>query len=496
LTLVVVLACGAAMLTASLRWLRIAQREHYLAGSVTRFSLRWWFATPLGAALAVAATLAVPVTLWWTAAGLAVAAVETLGPPGLGLRGRTSSLAWTDRLRRLAAGVAVVVSVGIAAGLLVHPVITVALALLLPAVIDLLLALLAPLEGRLGQPWVDRAAEALRTSGATVVAITGSYGKTSTKGYIAHLLGGVRRIVASPASFNNRMGLARAINENLGGGVDVFVAEMGAYGPGEIAELCSWIPPTVGVITAIGPVHLERFGSEDRIVAAKAEILAKAETAVLNVDDARLAALADSEAGRLRVIRAGSDSGDVVVSPHGSVLVGGAVIGTAPSTVHPTNLACALGVAVALGVDLDRVADRLATLPQPPHRRTVATGAGGARIIDDTFNANPAGARAALSSLMQLGVSGRRVVVTPGIVELGKRQAAENRALGEAAAREADVLIVVGRTNRKALVEGAREGAAAVMVMETRDEAVEWVRTNLGPKDAVLYENDLPDHYP
>lgn len=496
MSLFVVLACAAAMLVGSLRWLRIAQREHYLAGSVTRFSLRWWFATPLGTPLAVAATLAVPVTLRWTAAGLVVAAVETLGPPGLRLRGRTSSLAWTGRLQRLAAGVGTLVVAGVAAGLLVHPVVTVALALLLPAAVDLLLALLAPLEGRLGRPWVERAAEALRTSGATVVAITGSYGKTSTKGYVAHLLGGVRRVVASPASFNNRMGLARAINENLGGGVDVFVAEMGTYGPGEIADLCSWIPPAVGVITAIGPVHLERFGSEDRIVAAKAEILATAETAVLNVDDGRLAALADSEEGRLRVIRAGSESGDVVVSPDGSISVGGLVIGTAPSTVHPTNLACALGVAVALGVDPDRVADRLATLPEPPHRRTVATGASGARIIDDTFNANPAGARAALSTLTQLEIPGRRVVVTPGIVELGRRQATENRAFGEAATRGADVLIVVGRTNRKALLEGAREGPGAVMVMETRDEAVEWVRSNLGPEDAVLYENDLPDHYP
>src|SRR6202035_5977429 len=95
----------------------------------------------------------------------------------------------------------------------------------------------------------------------------------STKGYAAHLLGGSLTVVASPASFNNRAGLARAVNEHLTQGTEVFVAEMGTYGRGEIAELCSWVRPDVAVITAVGPVHLERFGSEERVLEAKAEIL-------------------------------------------------------------------------------------------------------------------------------------------------------------------------------------------------------------------------------
>jgi UDP-N-acetylmuramoyl-tripeptide--D-alanyl-D-alanine ligase len=114
-------------------------------------------------------------------------------------------------------------------------------------------------------------------------------------------------------------------------------------------------------------------------------------------------------------------------------------------------------------------------------------------VIDDTFNANPAGARVALSALAATGAA-RRVLVTPGMVELGRRQAPENRRLAEAAAEQATDLVIVGLTNRRALVSGA-EGRAVVLVGD-RAAAVDWVRSNLRSGDAVLYENDLPDHYP
>src|SRR5207249_5358377 len=115
--------------------------------------------------------------------------------------------------------------------------------------------------------------------------VAGSYGKTGTKNAVAHLVAGSMQVVATPRSFNNRAGLARAVNEGLAPGTDVFVGEMGTYGPGEIAELVSWCPPDIAVITAIGPVHLERMRNEDVVLRAKAEILEPASVAVLNVDD-------------------------------------------------------------------------------------------------------------------------------------------------------------------------------------------------------------------
>ncbi|MFP3915218.1 MAG: Mur ligase family protein [Actinomycetota bacterium] len=489
LLVVAVLAVAGAV--GSLRWLRVAQREHYLAGSATRFALRWWRLHSMNVTLLLMGVGAILGMALDPLSGLVAAAVAFLGPLGLGLRGRTSPLAWTGRMRRLAATTWALVLVAALAGWLTHPAVTAAAVLGVHLLVDAALALLAPVERRLGKPWVDRAADALRRSGATVVAVTGSYGKTSTKGHIAHLLGETRRVLASPASFNNRMGLARAINEHLAGGIDTFVAEMGTYGPGEIAELCSWIPPDVAVITAIGPVHLERFGSEERIVEAKSEILERASVAVLNVDDPRLRRVADRERERRRVLAVGSRDADVVVDGE-TVTVDGRLVGRVPASAHPTNVGCAVAVALALEVPEEVIGARLAGITEPEHRLTVSRSPSDVLIIDDTFNSNPAGAEAALQALGKIGEGGRRVVITPGMVELGSRQHEENVRFAARAEEVADRVLVVGRTNRPALVEGA-PGAIPVA---TREEAVEWVRRHLGSGDVVLYENDLPDHYP
>jgi UDP-N-acetylmuramoyl-tripeptide--D-alanyl-D-alanine ligase len=367
----------------------------------------------------------------------------------------------------------------------------------LPGIIDAALALLGPIESQLGDKWVDLARSRLAASGAKVVAITGSYGKTTTKGYLGHLLSGRFRVMTTPASFNNRMGLARAINEHLSPGVEVFVAEMGTYGPGEIADLCSFVPPEIGVITAIGPVHLERFGSVEAIVAAKREILALTRVAVMNVDDEFLARVADEEAGHRKVVRvsARDTTADVSVVGH-TLRIGPTEYGPVGPEVFATNLACAVGAAIELGVPAHEIARRLDDLPVAPHRRQVATSERGIAIIDDTYNSNPEGAAAALARLLAVPGSGRKAVVTPGMVELGDRQEEENRRFAHLAVSQATDLVVVGRTNRSALLRGAESGKAAVTVVTSRAEAVNWVRSHLRPGDAVLYENDLPDHYP
>ena len=497
----VVAAAVAAAAIDGLRWLRVAQREHYLAGSTTRFARRWAAVGPgpLRVAALVTATVATP---RWPAVGLLAAVLVVAGPPGLALRGRTSRLAWTRRLKTLAAvwvGLHVaVVALGVVAG--AGPVVAVASAVLVPVLIDAALVLTGPVERRLGLRWVEEAAARLRQVAPRVVAITGSYGKTTTKGYVAHLAGATRSVVATPASFNNRSGLARAVNEHLTPGTDVFVAEMGTYGKGEIAELCRWFPPDIAVICAIGPVHLERMGTEDAIVVAKSEILSTAGVAVLNVDHPGLARLAgeQSAAGRrVRRCSANDPAADVSVVG-GRLVVDGREVAQVPvEGVHPGNLACAAAVAVELGVPDAVLAERVSGLPTPPNRLTASTAASGAVVLDDTYNANPAGSVVALAALARHGApGGRKVVVTPGMVELGRRQVEENRRFGAAAADAATHLVVVGHTNRRALLAGAADGPAEVVVVATREQAVAWVRQHVSEGDAVLYENDLPDHFP
>ena len=471
----VTVAAGAlACVPAGLRWLRVAQREHYLAGSCARFAARWWTVTPLnlvGALVAVAAAVA---TLVWPVAGVvhrrggrrrAARAVDPgthlgagLDPPaahpgdGVGRpRGGGGGHRRPGRAGRRPGG-------GGRAGSS-----------------RCWWTWGAPSSPRWSAAWPSGSSTTpsarLARVAPTVVAITGSYGKTSTKNYVAHLVRGTRSVVATPASFNNRAGLARAVNEHLADGTEVFVAEMGTYGPGEIADLCRWCPPTVAVLTAIGPVHLERFGTEERIVEAKAEIAVPATDVVLQVDDPRLAALADRLEGEgKRVWRASAADAatEVAVVPgadgtRATVSVDGAVVAAdvpLPTGVQPTNLACALAVALALGVPVEAAAGRLADLPPVAHRLQSVRSPSGFEVLDDTYNSNPAGARAALSALARTGTGGRRVVVTPGMVELGRRQRQENRLLGAEIARAADDLVVVGRTNRRALLAGAASAPA------------------------------------
>ena len=546
---------------AASRWLRVAQREHYGVGRTSRFARRWWLLDRNNRVLALGAAVGVVLSgaFWWAPAITAVAVA--VGPQGLEIRGRTSPLAWTRRLATAATTLALLWLVLVGVGLLVGLAAPVVAVLLfgMPLWVDISLAVLAPLEALLSRRWVHRAQQRLDHIDPVRVAVTGSYGKTTIKGYLRQLVEGTRSVVATPASFNNTAGVCRSVNEHLMPGSEVFVAEMGTFGPGEIAAMTRWVRPSVSILASIGPVHLERFGSLDRIVAAKAEIFATSRTAILNIDAYGLRAEADRlAASGLRVIRCSTQdpSADVTVLPADAppnvpagatrpaqtapddaggvgfdvtfneavvprrITVFGREITVRPlGDAAPANVACAVAAASVLGVSDADIASRLCDLPTPEHRRSSGRSPGGVIVIDDTYNSNPAGARAALGKLANTE-AGRRVVVTPGMVELGRSQAHENRLLGEHAAQVADDVLIVGRTNRTALLGGAAgwdnatarratrgrnarslvhdrtAGRATVRCMADRDEAVRWVRAHLRDGDAVLYENDLPDHYP
>ena len=507
ITLVATVACLVATGLAGLRWLRVAQREHYLPGSCCRFALRWWFGLGFNRLLAVGALVNVMLSMVAPPFALLVALPVAVGPFGLRLQGTAPGpLRWTRRLRTLAAvwtGLCLA-AVGLGALLGVPAAVAALVAAGAPAFLDAALACAAPFEQRLARTFVDQATEKLRTIAPTVVAITGSYGKTSTKGYAAHLVAGSRSVVASPASFNNSAGLARAVNENLTPGTEVFVAEMGTYGPGEIAELCQWVRPTIAAITAIGPVHLERMRSEEVIARAKAEIFSTADVCVLNVDSPWLAPMVEPlQAAGKRVIRCSSldAAADVFAAYDADALVvhvaGRELARVEGSDAAPTNVAVAVALAREVGVPPEVLARRLGDLPTASNRRSVTKGSTGATFIDDTYNANPAGAVAALTTLGHYADKAAGVVVvTPGMVELGERQAGENERFAAAASEVATDIVIIGSTNRKALQAGAHQGRARVVLVDDRAAATAWVKENTGPDHVVLFENDLPDHFP
>jgi len=296
----------------------------------------------------------------------------------------------------------------------------------------------------------------------TVVAITGSYGKTTTRQYLAHLLAQRHATLASPASFNNVMGLSRAVNEGLVPGTEVFVAEMGTYGPGEIRALCELFPPDIAVLTAIGEMHLERMKDREGVLKAKAEITEKARAVVVHADDDLLRRLAaECEARGQQVLRCSVTdiAADIaIVDEHlyaGGVDLGGVHL---PESVHPGNVACAVGAAVALGDDPAMLTGRLASLPTVAHRLEPVELPDGSWILDDTYNSNPAGAREAVRRAVALGgrSQGSVHVVTPGMVELGRVQAERNAELAhDVAASGVSTLVVVGRHQRPGAAPGS-----------------------------------------
>ena len=515
---VLAIAMAAGFVAQMLRWLRVLQREHYEPASMRRFLGRW-SSPSVGSTKSVErAKLKHPVTLTHVLlVALAVALVTRIDwltavvsafygvfcPQGLSIKGRTGQLQWTRRLKTVA-GATVLAALTIVGLGLASPrpwLAAVAVVWAVPLLLDFTARALEPYERRQAQKFVDQATVRLKRIAPKVIAITGSYGKTSTKNHLTDLMGGDEGVVASPRSFNNRAGLSRTINENLADSTRVFIAEMGTYGPGEIRALCEWCPPEIAVVTAIGPVHLERMKSMDVIEQAKFEITERASSVVVNVDDSRLAQWPERlvyEGKRVRT--AGSQSEEasvrVIAQPtRWEILIDGRVLTEmAPlSGVQPTNLACALAAALEAGVDEEQLVARIVRVSAVANRANVVTASSGVVVIDDTFNANPASAASALRVLSGLNVSGRRVVVTPGLIELGSDQHAENLVLGRKAEAIGAELVVVGRTNTVALQTGFGK---PVRRFDTREAAVTWVRSALVIGDGVLYLNDLPDHYP
>lgn len=512
------LLLSAAFVAQQLRWLRVLQREHYEPRSMVRFLGRW-SSPPLASAKASrSARNKRPITpthvaLLFLLLGaflssdiiliLTTVAYGLICPWGLSIKGRTSKLQWTRRLRVIAGLstlLAIIVScLGVVAPR--HWLLGCLVVWAVPPLLDVTTRLLAPYERRNAQKFVDQAVKRLQRVRPRVIAITGSFGKTSTKNHLADLLRGDGGVVASPRSFNNRAGLSRTINENLADGTRVFIAEMGTYGPGEISELCSWCPPEIAVITAIGPVHLERMKSLEVISQAKFEITESATTVILNGDDPLLRNWIEPLRKAGKTVRlAGTQSNDLDVqirttSSSWTVLVHGEEVATiAPLTsVQPTNLACAVAAALEVGALTSELAQRLSQVTVVANRANVVLAPSGVLVIDDTFNANPASAASALALLRSQELTGKRYVVTPGLIELGPTQWTENLKLARSVEASGAQLVIVGRTNARALENGFD---GPVQRFDTRDEAVAWVREVLIAGDGVLYLNDLPDHYP
>lgn len=337
----------------------------------------------------------------------------------------------------------------------------------------------------------------------SVVGITGSSGKTSTKDLLAQVAPMVGPTVAPVGSFNTEIGVPLTVLR-AGPETRVLVLEMGARGVGHVAELCAIAPPDIGIVLNVGTAHVGAFGSVDAIVSAKGELveaLSAKGVAVLNADDPLVAAMAERTLAPVvrfgRAADADVRAEDVVVTPGGRaefVLV--TPEGAAPVRLrlvgehHVANaLACAAG-ARALGLEVRDVADALSeAVPLSRWRMEVVDRADGVTVVNDAYNANPESVRAALDALVAVAGERRTWAVLGEMRELGDDHDAEHEAAGRVVARHRiDRLVVVGEAARPMLrgaTLGGSAGEESVLVPDV-DAAVDLLRREVLPGDVVL----------
>ena len=328
-----------------------------------------------------------------------------------------------------------------------------------------------------------------------VIAITGSYGKTTTKNILYDILSKKYRVLTTPRSHNTPIGIALALNNANLDDYDVFIAEMGARHLGDIAELCEICPPDISLITGICGQHLETFLNFQNIVKAKGEILPATKERTIIADDA-FELFADYPNEKVRCDAATDIKADRTGTEF-TLTLGGEKrrVKTKLLGEHSAgNLALAAQGAYSLGMTADEICAAIPEIDYIEHRLQLIEN-GGVNILDDGYNSNVKGARAALKVLKYF--DGRKVVVTPGLVELGVLEEDENTALGKELVGF-DLVILVGDTLVKFVENGYKAAGGdtdKIKVKTSIFEAQEELKGYLQSGDTVLFLNDLPDIY-
>lgn len=346
------------------------------------------------------------------------------------------------------------------------------------------------------------AGEVRRRVDPTVVAITGSVGKTTTKDLTAAALAAGRRTVAARGSYNNELGVPLTLL-SLDSATEALVVEIGARGVGHIASLTPLVSPDVAIVTAVAGVHLELFGDIDTVARAKSELvqaLSEDGIAVLNADDPRVAAMA--ERTHAQVVGYAVDGADAAVTAHDLRLDrvarptfrvtspwGEAEVTLPVAGRHQVgNALAALAAAGSIGVDLEAAAAALADAPVSDWRGAVVE-AGGVVILNDAYNANPTSVVAAVDMLTSVERTGRTWAVLGVMAEIGDTSETEHRRVGRSCAEQGvDRLVVVG-DEAAPMAEGAREAGMpdeAVTSVEDAEAALAALRGSVDPGDVVL----------
>lgn len=367
-----------------------------------------------------------------------------------------------------------------------------------------------PIEKGIDQHYINDAVRILKEMpDLKIIGVTGSYGKTSVKYFLSTLLSCRYNVLHTPGNYNTTLGVVRTIREQMKPFHEIFICEMGAREVGDIKEICDLVHPDYGIITSIGPQHLQSFHTIENIIGTKFEL------ADAIPEDGKVFLNYDNEYIRTHKINKNVISYgtveedidfrayDIEVSPRGSSfkmkdengeeyefhtrLVGNHNV---------QNIAGAIAVAHTLGIPMEKLKYPVKQLESVEHRLQLKKQ-GNRIILDDAYNSNKNGFEAALDTLAMF--KELRILMTPGMVELGEKQYDENKEVGVYAADKCDYAVLIGKEQTKPIQDGLLEAGFAqnkMIVVDTLQEAFQMVNAIPDEKQkVVLIENDLPDNY-
>ena len=426
-------------------------------------------------------------------------------------------LVYTKRVIRLILTIALLLIITAALTLCSRSKIAVGIAVALLALLSPVIALAAnvinmPVEHGIKQYYIHDAKRILADCpDLLTIGVTGSYGKTSVK-YILHsLLQAEYDVLMTPESYNTPMGVVMTVRNLLRATHQIFVCEMGARHVGDIKELCDIVHPDIGIITSVGPQHLETFHTIENVMKTKFELadaVSEHGKLFLNGEDTNIQTYRSSY-GKAAVSyglssRCDYYASDISVSSKGTAFTVHTPAGECETFTtrllgkhNVINIVGAIAICHGLGIPLAKLKPQVWKLESVPHRLQMLCR-GGITIIDDAYNSNPAGSRAAIDTLALF--EGFKILVTPGMVELGEKQDELNKAFGAYAAKTCDYVILVGKRQTVSIYDGFMSSgypAEKIYVADNLQDAFSKLHTvdSLGKEKIVLIENDLPDNF-
>ena len=367
-----------------------------------------------------------------------------------------------------------------------------------------------PIEKAIRLKFIIKAKNKLKeNNNMKVVGITGSYGKTSTKYIVETILSKKYHTLMTPESYNTTMGVVRTINEKMRPTQNLFICEMGAKYIGDIKEICDIVKPNFAILTAIGPQHLDTFKSLENVAKTKLELvnaLPEDGIAFVNWEDENIRSAelpkniikygldkkADYYADNIQITEKGS-SFDVITPTKEKIEVNTKLLGK----LNILNIVCGVAIADKLGANKEQIKSGVKMIRPVEHRLELKQNPNGSIIIDDAYNSNIKGAKAAVDVLGQFK-NKQRILITPGIVELGDKQYELNKEFGKHAASGCDFAILVGEKQATPIKDGLKEAKFSeekIYVAKNLDDALNKMNELINKDTVVLLENDLPDNY-